>query len=127
MKTYLLLAASGALALDAAAQALSPTPQQPADPAARVPAVTYQSAFQGYTPWREPKTVPWRVLNDEVGRAGGHGGIFGTGGHAGHGVQGKPPSKPPANRLRPEDDPKATADQSPRGTSKAPANGPGGH
>ena len=127
MKTYLLLAVSGALALDAAAQGRSPTIPQPADPAALVSAATYQSTFQGYTPWREPEIAPWRELNDEVGRVGGHGSIFGTGGHAGHGVKDKAPSRLPANQLRPADDRKEPAGQPPRGTPKAPAHAPGGH
>jgi hypothetical protein len=48
----------------------------PADPAVAVPAVTYTSAFTGYQPLGTEKTGPWRELNDEVGRAGGHVGIL---------------------------------------------------
>jgi hypothetical protein len=44
----------------------------------------YQSAFERYTPYKEPEIAPWREANEEVGRAGGHIGIFGgaQGGHA---------------------------------------------
>ena len=68
MKPYLLLAVSIALALDAAAQQSSIP--QPGNPTARVPAVIYESAFERYTPWRDPKLAAWRDLNDEVGRVG---------------------------------------------------------
>ena len=43
----------------------------PADPAARVPAATYRSAFAGYRPLGEEKVGDWRAANDEVGRIGG--------------------------------------------------------
>ena len=75
----------------------------PADPAAAVPGIQYESAFAGYQPFREEKLQDWRALNDEVGRAGGHIGIFGgAGGHAGHGAAksapapGKPAAAAPA-------------------------------
>lgn len=68
--------------------------QQPTDPAAAVPPAQYSSAFAGYQPLRDEKPAPWREVNDEVARAGGHLGIFrssvpgaapnATGGHAGH-------------------------------------------
>jgi hypothetical protein len=58
------------------------------------PPAQYESAFAGYVPYREEKLAPWREVNDEVGRVGGHVGMFG-GGHAGT----KPgPSKPAADR-----------------------------
>jgi hypothetical protein len=84
-----------------AAQAESSRPD-PTNPAIAVPRQKYESAFGGYEPFREEKLENWRALNDEVGRAGGHIGIFGGGsGHAGHGAakpaQGKPmPTKPGA-------------------------------
>ncbi|MBX3652301.1 MAG: hypothetical protein KF771_13105 [Burkholderiales bacterium] len=66
----------------------------PADPAVVVPAPAYASAFAGYRPLGDEKPGPWRELNDEVARIGGHIGILrGTapgpkpdkaGGHAGH-------------------------------------------
>lgn len=56
----------------------------PADPEVAAPSPQYRSAFDGYRPFRDEKLAPWRDVNDEVGRVGGHIGIFG-GGHAGHG------------------------------------------
>jgi hypothetical protein len=74
--------------------------KHPADPSATAPAPTYESAFAGYQPLGAEKPGPWRELNDEVGRAGGHIGILrsgatapatgntgntgNTGSHAGH-------------------------------------------
>lgn len=65
----------------------------PADAAARVPPFTYESAFANYARFREEKPAPWREINDEVGRVGGHLGILKGSGHAGHGA---PPAKTPA-------------------------------
>jgi len=74
--------------------------KHPADPSAAVPAPAYASAFSGYQPPGTEKTGPWRELNDEVGRIGGHLGIVrGTapvskpgqsGGHAAHPSGAKP-------------------------------------
>lgn len=44
---------------------------------ARVPGTRYDSVFTGYQPFREQKLAPWRELNDEVHKAGGHIGIVG--------------------------------------------------
>jgi hypothetical protein len=49
----------------------------PANAEARVPQTKYDSAFTGYQPFREQKLAPWRELNEEVHKAGGHVGIFG--------------------------------------------------
>lgn len=57
---------------------------KPADPRTEVSAPGYQSAFAGYRPFRDEKLLPWREVNDEVGRVGGQAGIFGGAGHAGH-------------------------------------------
>ena len=59
--------------------------------AAPVPPVKYESPFAGYVPYREKDVAPWRDVNDEVARAGGHAGIFG-----GHGARmpDKPGAKP---------------------------------
>jgi len=65
------LAAHGPLA--AAQPAASNT--NPADPAAPVPALQYESAFTDYRGFRETPLVPWRDVNDEVARIGGHLGI----------------------------------------------------
>jgi hypothetical protein len=85
----------------------------PADPSAPAPAAAYHSAFEGYRGYREEPLADWRAVNDEVGRVGGHAGIFrGAGGQAGHGAATAAPS--------------ATEGQSPgRGAPQAPA--PAGH
>lgn len=57
------------------AAAQQATRSHPADPAVRVPAPKYQSAFSGYRPLREEPVAPWREVNDEVARIGGHLGI----------------------------------------------------
>jgi hypothetical protein len=63
------------------------------DPNAAAPAVQYESVFSAYRPYQEPVVAPWRDVNDEVARAGGHVGIMG--GAAGHGAHGKQAVKPP--------------------------------
>jgi hypothetical protein len=62
----------------------------PLDPRAETAATPYQSAFDGYRPLRDEKLRPWRDVNEEVARAGGHLGIFGGGAHSGHGAQAAP-------------------------------------
>ena len=114
MKPYIAFAVLSALALDAAAQQKpSPLPQ-PADPAASVPKAVYQSAFEGYVPFREQELASWPKVNEEVGKAGGHVGIF-RGGHAGHGAAGAEPAKPvpaqPAARKEPPAGPPGRAAQ----------------
>jgi hypothetical protein len=64
----------------------------PADPAAAVPPVKYESAFTGYAPYREAKPAPWRDVNDEVARIGGHIGIMREAARGG-GAPGKPETK----------------------------------
>jgi hypothetical protein len=49
-------------------------PADPADAAAPVPVVHYDSVFAGYTAWREQAPGDWREHNDETGRLGGHAG-----------------------------------------------------
>ena len=72
----------------------------PANPSAAVPAVKYESAFTGYVPFRDEKLAPWRDVNDEAARVGGHLGIFGgAAGHAGHGAT-KPTVQPPSPCLQ---------------------------
>jgi uncharacterized lipoprotein YmbA len=41
---------------------------------AKVPAVEYRSAFEGYRAFKGEELKDWRGANDEVGAAGGHGG-----------------------------------------------------
>jgi hypothetical protein len=48
----------------------------PTDPKAKAPPVEHRSAFEGYKRYAEPELAPWRGVNDEVRRAGGHAGIF---------------------------------------------------
>jgi len=71
------------------------TRANPADPDVAAPSPQYRSAFDGYRPFRDEKLRPWREVNDEVERAGGHIGIFGGGAHAGHGAQAAPPTTRP--------------------------------
>lgn len=88
---------SAALLLPVAAFAQQPVARtNPAAADAAVPAVKYESAFAGYTPYRDEKLAPWREVNDEVARVGGHIGIVGGAGHAGHGAA-KP--KPAASSV----------------------------
>ena len=70
MRLALLLALLG-LASPALAQA-----PDAARADAKVPPVRYESAFEKYRPHSEPELRPWREVNDEVGKAGGHIGIF---------------------------------------------------
>lgn len=75
-KLLLWLCGAGALmSLSAYAQRSGAMPN-PADADARVPEATYQSAFAGYARYRDEKVAPWRDVNEEVARAGGHIGIF---------------------------------------------------
>jgi len=50
--------------------------KDPVKPEARVPAVTYRSAFADYRPYREQEVAPWRDVNAEVARVGGHAGVL---------------------------------------------------
>jgi len=63
-------AAAAALALAAPAGA-QPRPR-PDDPAVKTPPAAQTSAFEGYRRFRDEEMVPWREINDEVGRLGGH-------------------------------------------------------
>jgi len=81
MKTLFEIAVLAAVAPFAAAQQ-QPRPE-PANPTAPVPAFKYDSTFAGYRGFREEPLAPWRDVNDEVARAGGHIGIVG-GAHGGH-------------------------------------------
>jgi hypothetical protein len=46
----------------------------PLDAQAKVPAVEYRSAFEGYRPFAEQEPRDWRNANEEVRTAGGHAG-----------------------------------------------------
>ena len=123
MTRYLLLAVFGVLPINVLAQQAPSKDVRAADPAAQVPPISYRSAFEGYVPYREQPLAPWREVNDEVGRVGGHVGIFRSGGHAGHGTPSKPATGEAAGSTRQE-----PAGQAPtRGAPKAPAGGHQGH
>jgi len=94
MKPYIAFAILAALAPHASAQQQAAKPH-PADPAASVPATKHESAFTGYRGFRDEPLAPWRDVNDEVARAGGHIGIVGGAGRIGPGT-GSPAAKPPA-------------------------------
>ncbi len=89
-----------ALPVAHAAEPLATPPA--ADANARVPETQYRSAFTGYQPFREQKLAPWRELNDDVHKAGGHMGIFSgnsldnAGGAAG--TRAAPPAHPPEHK-----------------------------
>lgn len=85
--------------LTATAQQRTPEPG-PAHPGVAVPVVKYESAFTGYVPFRQEKLASWREVNDEAARVGGHLGIFGGAGHAGHGAA-KPAAKPSSPAPKP--------------------------
>ena len=85
MKFALPLFCCGIAALiSAVAAAQDAAPRNPADPSFAVPAPSYDSAFSGYARQRDEKIAPWREVNDDVGRVGGHIGI----------LRGAAPSKP---------------------------------
>ncbi|MGH8635567.1 MAG: hypothetical protein ACREUX_20820 [Burkholderiales bacterium] len=123
MKPYTVWAVLGALALDAAAQQQSAA-THPGDPAARVPQTSYRSAFEGYVPYREQALVPWREINDEVARIGGHAGIFRATVHGGHehATVAKPAVGGGASHAGKDRDPVRA-----RGTPDAPGSGGHGH
>ena len=86
MKTLLATAVLAAVAPFAAAQ----QPRtEPTDPAAPVPAFRYDSGFGGYRGFRDEPLAPWREVNDDVARIGGHVGIV----RGAHGGQVKPPAE----------------------------------
>ena len=64
-------------AKDLAVKMAAPPRPAATEASAPVPATPYNSAFTGYQPYREQNLAPWRALNDEVHKAGGHIGIFG--------------------------------------------------
>jgi len=99
MKPHFAFAALAALAPHAAAQQPAAKPH-PADPAAPAPAVKYESALAGYRGFREEPLAPWRGVNEDVARAGGHLGIFGGAGQPGHAHPGAT-SKPAAPAMQP--------------------------
>lgn len=125
MKPYFAFAALAAIAPYAVAQQAAHP--HPGDPAAKAPAAKYESAFTGYVPYREQKIAPWRDLNDEVARVGGHLGMFGGAGHAGHGGAKPGPAKPATGQPA-SGKSKESAGQPPaRSAPQAPQGGHSGH
>lgn len=107
---FLLYGAFALISLPAIAQSNSATPD-PVQSGAREPEMKYESAFERYVPYREQPLATWRDVNDEVGRVGGHVGMFGGAGHGGT----KPgPAEPPAG---------ASASASKEAPGQAPARG----
>ncbi len=98
MKTYLAVLAIAAYAPLAYAQQSAPR-GDPTDPEAPAPVFHYESVFSGYRGFREEPLAPWRDVNDEVARVGGHIGIM-RGTPAGHGSA-KPGAKPAAGNAVP--------------------------
>jgi hypothetical protein len=68
-----------ALALVAGAAVAQEKRPDPKDPKAKAPPVEYRSAFEGYRRHAEPELAPWRVVNEEVERVGGHVGVMRAG------------------------------------------------
>jgi hypothetical protein len=98
MKTLFAIAAYAALAPLAAGQhQLRP---HPADAEVPVPNVKYESPFSGYVSYREQDIAPWRDVNDEVSKIGGHTGIVGGAGHSARAPV-KPDAKAPAKSSPP--------------------------
>ncbi len=93
MKAHWIAAALGALSLDTMAQQQTAMDAKVTDPTARVPPASYRSAFESYVPYREPAIAPWREVNEDVARTGGHAGIFRP---AGRGARGSTTSAKPA-------------------------------
>ena len=58
------------------ATAQIPARPDPTNPAARVPAPPYRSAFEGFRRLEETPRTGWREANDEAARIGGHLGIL---------------------------------------------------
>jgi hypothetical protein len=81
-------------ALSAGAAAQDQPRLDPNDPQAKVPAVEYRSAFEGYRPFADPQVGDWRKANQEVGSAGGHAG------HKPGQKPGQPTSRPAAGETK---------------------------
>jgi len=59
-----------------AAGALAQTRPKPDDAAAPIAPSAYESAFEGYLPYRDEPLASWRVVNDTAGQVGGHVGVL---------------------------------------------------
>lgn len=97
MRTRLALPAVFLLvSLPVAAQPTAARPA-PTDPAAPVPPVRYESAFTGYSAFRDAEVGSWRELNDQAERIGGHIGIMRGAGRVGQ------PAMPPQSAPKAPD------------------------
>ena len=88
-------------AVTAVAMPAAPAQQQAGrpvstDPEAIVPPTRYESAFGDYVPYSEPKIAPWRDINDEAARIGGHAGAMGQSGVPGETRESIPVTAPAA-------------------------------
>lgn len=63
-----LAALSTLVAINAGAQT-APAPSKP--PPAETPALSFQSAFDGYRPYKDEKAIPWKEANETVYQRGG--------------------------------------------------------
>ena len=89
-------ALTSSFALAAEPVAAPPPSVSATDAAAPVPDTRYHSAFTGYQSFRGQKLAPWREVNDEVHKAGGHIGIFG----GAAGVRAQPLAPHPEERKK---------------------------
>ncbi len=87
----------------------------PTNPRAVVASPQYQSAFTDYQSFRDEKLAPWREVNDEAARVGGHIGIFSGGAHAGHVT---PTTNKPAPAAAAQQSPPGMHGQGPQGMTK---------
>lgn len=106
--TAVLLATCASMLTPFAANAQPSAQRDPADPSVPVSAARYESAFEGYQAFQDQKPAPWKEINEEMGRLGGHAGHMDSG------------ANPHAAHQRP------TFPQSPEGDSK-PDSAPSGH
>ena len=65
------MAALAAVAQPAPTPAPAPAPVDAAATAAPPPVLTYKSALEGYRPFVDEKSIPWREANETVYRRGG--------------------------------------------------------
>lgn len=96
---------------------------EPSQPDARAAEPKYESAFRNYAPYRETEPALWREVNDEVGRLGGHVGMFRRAGD-----DTSKPEAPKPHAGAPLPSAQGTTGQAPaRGEPKAPQSHPMTH